>query len=244
MWWGRVQDLRAIEIEGTRALIRAARSAHVGRVILVSHLNASPASGIPTLRIKGMQEQLLRESGLAFTIIRSALVFGEADSFISHLAAILRANPFFFAQPGRGEYLLQPIYVGDLVEATARSLQRLDVVDETVTVGGPEYLSLTELLQTIMRVTGMQRPLLDAPPYLLRWLAQIGSRLLPRSLITEQWLDLVVTSRTTSIGNLPRSFGIQPKRLEDTLLGYLPQQKHFRFLLRRSFRRRPRRASC
>ncbi len=244
MWWGQAQDLHAIEIEGTRALIRAARLAHVGRVILVSHLDASPASGIPTLRIKGAQEQLLRESGLAFTIIRSALVFGEADSFISHLAALLRANPLFFAQPSRGEYLLQPIYVGDLVEAIARSLQRLDVVDETVTVGGPEYLTFTELLRTIMRVTGMQRPLLDAPPYLLSWLALVGSRLLPRSLITEQWLDLVATSRTTGIGNLPRSFGIHPQRLEETLLGYLPRQRHFRTLMQRIFRRRPQRASC
>lgn len=243
MWWGRVQDLQAIEIEGTRKLIQAAKQAHVGRIILISHLEATPASGIETLRIKGMQELLLRESGLAFTIIRSSLVFGEADSFINHLAAILSANPFFFIQPGRGEYLQQPIYVGDLVEALNRSLDSLELVDKTITVGGPEFLTFTELIQAIMRVTGMQRPLLDAPPYLLRWLTRVMSLLLPRSLITEQWLDLVFTSRTTSTGNLPRSFGIQPQRLEDTLLGYLPRQNHIGLLLRRSFRRQPRRVN-
>ena len=109
---------------------------------------------------------------------------------------------------------------------------------------GQEYLTFTELLRTIMRVTGMQRPLLDAPPYLLRWLAHVGSRLLPRSLITEQWLDLVATSRTTGIGNLPRSFGIHPQRLEENSAGIFAATKAFPHPNAAHLRRRPQRASC
>ena len=166
MWWGRERDLEAIEIEGTRALLRAARHARVGQIILLSHLDASTVSGISALRIKGRQEQLVRESGLAHTILRSALVFGEGDSFISHLAVLLRVNPFFFLQPGSGEYLQQPIFVGDLVEGLLRAIQKLDVIDETVTVGGPEYLTFADLVRTVMRVTGMQRSLISSPPIL------------------------------------------------------------------------------
>ena len=121
MWWGRVQDLRAIEIEGTRALIRAARSAHVR----TRHIGKPSGTrrlllGYRPCALKACKSNCCAKADWHSPSSAAQLVFGEADSFISHLAAILRANPFFFAQPGRGEYLLQPIYVGDLVEAIAR----------------------------------------------------------------------------------------------------------------------------
>ena len=242
-WWGSEDDLRALEIEDTGVLLEAARAARVGRIILISHLDASPASGIPVLRSKGEQEQRIRASGLAYTIIRSATVYGAADSFTCHIAALLRANPLFFALPGRGEALLQPIHVNDLVEALHRSLSRLPVVDETVEIGGPEYLSFAELVLAIMRATDMQRRLLHFPPYLLRWLIRAVRFLLPRSLLTEQWLDLFTVSRTTGISNLTRIFAIQPQPLEPSLRHSLSRQRHLRALLGRSIRRRPRRVS-
>ena len=239
-WWGRSEDLYSVEILDLQALLRAARSAGVGRIITLSHLGATLTSGIGTLRLKAEVEELLKTSGLAYTIIRSALVYGEDDSFICHLAALLRANPLFFLQPGQGGYLQQPLHVNDLVEALARSLRRIDIVDDIVNVGGPEYMTFSELLQTIMRVTKMPRSLISVPPYFLRLLAQLFSHILPRSLITDQWFDLVTVSRTTSIQNLRRTFDIQPKRLEDTLRLYLSDKNHLRCLFARSFRKRPR----
>src|SRR4051812_47718439 len=110
-WWGRPRDLERIELGGTRNLITAARGARVGRIITVSHLGAAPAAAYPLLRFKGMVEEAIRSSGLAYTILRSGLVFGEDDAFVNHLAMQLSANPMFFLMPGRGEVVLHPIYV-------------------------------------------------------------------------------------------------------------------------------------
>lgn len=241
MWWGGAADQRAIEIEGTKKLIRAARNAQVGRIILISHLNAATSSGIEALRIKSMQEDLLRNSGIAHTIIRSSLVFGEGDSFISHLAANLYLNPLFLLIPSRGEFLQQPLYVNDLVEAIVHSLASIDLLDTTVSVGGPELLSFQELLQTIARVLSIRRMMIPFPPFLLRGFNRIWGRLVPRSLITDQWFDLVFTSRTTDPIHFVRTFAIQPQRFEDTLQQYLPRQNHYGLWLRRVFRRTPRR---
>ncbi|MCY4008458.1 MAG: NAD-dependent epimerase/dehydratase family protein [Anaerolineaceae bacterium] len=241
MWWGGAADQSAVEIEGTKKLISAARNAQVGRIVLISHLNAATASGIETLRIKSMQEDLLRNSGIAHTIIRSSLVFGEGDSFISHLAANLYLNPLFLLTPSRGEFLQQPLYVNDLVEAILRSLNSIDLLDTTVSVGGPELLSFQELLQTIARVLSIKRTMLPIPPFLLRGMNRVWRRFVPRSLITDQWFDLVFTSRTTDPIHFARTFALQPQRLEDTLQQYLPRQNHFGFWLRRVFRRAPRR---
>ncbi len=239
-WWGHERDLERVELAGTRHLIATARSARVGRIIAISHLGASPASAYTLLRIKGMVEELIRTSGLAYTIIRSGIVFGEEDAFINHIAMMLRANPFLFLMPGQGEIVLHPIYIDDLIEALIRSLELIEVVDETLEIGGAEYTTLEDLLYTVMRVTGMQRMIIPTPPYLLRWLTAFYSRILPRSLMTSQWLDILVSNRTASPGNTYNYFGFHPRRFEDTLLTYLPGKHHLWPMLRYSLRRRPR----
>lgn len=238
-WWGRPRDLERVELVGTRNLVAAARAARVGRIITLSHLGAAPSSAYPLLQIKGMVEETIRDSGLAYTIIRSGVVFGEDDAFINHIAMSLRANPFFFLMPGRGEVVLHPIHIDDLVQALVRSLHTVEVVDTLVEIGGPEYVTLEDLIRTVMRVTRMPRLILPVPPYVLRWTTAIYSRLLPRSLMTPQWLDMLATNRTAQLGNMYHYFGIHPRRLEDTLLTYLRGRNFWTPLMRSSLRRRP-----
>ncbi len=236
-WWGRSKDLERVEVFGTRMLMNAARAARVGRVITLSHLGATPSSAYPLMRYKGMVEEIIRTSGLAYTIIRSGVVFGYEDAFINHIALQLKANPFFFLVPGQGEVTLHPIYIDDLVNVLLNTLENLNTVDAIIEVGGAEYISLQDLLYTVMRVTGTHRTLIGVPPYLLRWLTAFFSRVIPRSLITDQWMDLLATNHMAHIGNIYQYFGIKPHRLEDTLATYLPErQKQYsmwRYVLRR-----------
>ena len=242
MWWGRRRDLEQVELAGARALAAVARAARVGRIITLSQLGAAPSSAYTLHRVKGEVEYILRNSGVAFTIIRSGIVYSSEDAFINHIASMLRINPAFFLMPGSGETVLHPIYIDDLVEAIYRSLNLIRLVDTTVEIGGAEYMSLHDLMRTIMRVTGMRRILVSLPPYLLRWITHIYSRLLPRSLMTSQWLDILAANRTAPLGNTYDYFGFQPQRFEETLLTYLPQGRHFAVALRGTFRRRPRAA--
>lgn len=239
-WWGRRRDLERIELAGTRQLITAARAARVGRIITVSQLGASPSTAYTLLRVKGQVEEAIKTSGLAYTILRSGIVFGEEDAFINHITMQMTANPLFFLMPGRGEVVLHPIYVDDLVNAIVASLETLDTVDTVVEIGGAEYITLSDLLRTIMRVSGKRRLIISVPPYLLRWLTTVFDRVLPRSLITSQWLDILATNRTARLGTAFQYFGIHPRRLEDTLLKYLPKRRYAWSLLRYSLRRRPR----
>lgn len=239
-WWGRRSDLERVELAGARALATVARSARVGRIITLSHLGAAPSSGYTLHRVKGEVEDLLRKSGVAYTVIRSGIVFAPDDAFVNHIASMLRISPGVFFMPGHGEVVLHPMYIDDLVEAIYRSLDRVRLVDATVDIGGPEYLSLRDLILTVMRVTGMRRLIIGVPPYVLRWITAVYSRILPRSLMTAQWLDILAANRTAPLGSTYDHFGFQPRRFESTLLEYLPRRSHFLGLLRDSFRRRPR----
>lgn len=240
-WWGRKRDLEAVDLAGTRMIVAAARAARVGRIILLSHLGAAPSSAYPLLRIKGMVEEAVRTSGLAYTILRSGVVYGKRDSFINHIAMQLAVTPGIFLMPGRGEVALHPIHIDDLVLAFSRSLDRVQTVDEVIDFGGAEYITLEDLLLTVMRVTGIHRTIVSVPPYMVRWINGVYERLLPRTLITSQWLDILAANRTAPLGNTYQFFGFQPRRLEDTLLTYMRGERYFAAGLRYSFRRRPNR---
>jgi len=239
-WWGRPRELERVELVGTRNLINVARAARVGRIIVLSQLGSTPSSAFSLLKIKGRFEELIRNSGLAYTLIRPGIVYGEDDSFINHIAMMLSLNPVFFLMPGQGEVILHPIYIDDLVLAIVRSLDSVDTVDRTLEIGGAEYVTFEDLIMTVMRVTHMRRFILPVPPYMMRFVTSVYSRFFRRSLITSQWLDILAASRTARIGNMYDYFGVHPRRFEDTLLTYLPKKRFFFRALRYVFRRRPR----
>jgi len=236
-WWGKRRDLEQVDVQGTRQVIAAARSARIGRLIYLSQLGAEPSSGYLLLRIKGQVEALIRNSGLAYTILRCGMVFGPEDRFVNGIAMLLRTNPFVFFQPGKGDTLLHPLYVLDLVKALENSLEAIDLVDATIEIGGAEYVSFNELVRTVMRVSGARRTVIGIPPHTLRALTGIISRVVPRWPATAQWFDILASNRTAQLGNLFEYCGVRPVRFEDTLLTYMPQRRYlpelFQFMLRR-----------
>ena len=240
MWWGNERNLERIELAGTRNLITAARSARVGRLMYISHLGASASSAYTLHRIKGQVESVVQNSGLAYTIIRSGIVFGEDDAFFNHIAMMLQSNPVLHFMPGEGEIVLHPIYIDDLVKAMILALEDLNLVDRTIEIGGLEYITYEDLLLTIMRVTNSRRLIIPLPPYLMRTISGISNRIFPRTLMTPQWLDILAVSRTTHLGNIFQYFEFSPRRIEDTLLTYMPEQNYLRRLAAYPFRRRPR----
>ncbi|MBX3062143.1 MAG: NAD(P)H-binding protein [Anaerolineae bacterium] len=239
-WWGRRRDLDYVDLKGTGNIIAAARSARIGRLVVMSHLGAAPSSAFLLLRAKGQVEDQVRASGLAYTIFRSGVVFGPEDVFVNGLAMVLRANPAIFLQPGQGEGLLHPIYIKDLIEALVRSMETLNTVDQTLEIGGPEYMSFNEMVRTVMRVTQTPRSIVPVPPYMLRAYTSLLQRLFPAWPITSQWFDILASNRTAPMGNLYDLFGIRPVRFEDTITTYMRGRHYTRELMRNLLRRRHR----
>lgn len=237
-WWGRRRDLARIDLDGTRKVIEAARAARVGRLIVLSHLGAAASSAYPLMRVKGQVEEAVRNSGLAYTIVRSGVVFGPEDRFVNGIAAALRANPVFFLQPGQGEGLLHPLYIDDLSEALYRCLEALNTVDQVLEIGGPEYVTFNEMLRTVMRVSKAKRTIISIPPYVLRTLTFNMRRLFPRYPMTPQWFDYLAGNRTAPLGAIYDQLGIRPRRFEDTLLTYMPKRHYGREFAGALLRRR------
>jgi len=238
-WRGARGNLMNTDIQGTQTVIRAAVDAGVRRFFYVSHLGSDRASAFPLLKAKAIAEEYIRRSGLDYTILRSALVFGPNDHFTSGLARLMNGLPFYFLVPGDGLTLLQPLWIEDLVTCLVWALEDDQTRNQTFSIGGPEFLTFTQILTMIMERTRMSRKFLHVSPPYLRFLTVIFETFVPALPASVYWLDYLASNRTCSLDTIPRTFNLLPSRFSHRL-EYLQNQDWRGSFFRTSFRRRSR----
>src|SRR5688572_2486250 len=209
---GRRGNLLSTDIEGTRVLAQVANEAGIQRLIYLSHIGADRASAFPIQKAKGIAEEHIRRSGVPYTIIRSSIVFGPEDRFTNNLARLMRAIPVFFPIPNDGRTLLQPLWVEDLVTCLLWALQNPEMVNQTYEIGGGEYFTLRQVLETLMNATHTRRLLVPLPTPWMRGLFVMLDNFIPNFNISTYWLDYVAVNRTCPVDNMPRIFGLMPAR--------------------------------
>ena len=214
------EDLMSVDYRGTRELLNAARDIGGGRFIYLSSLGAERASAFPLLRSKGIIEQFVRNCGIPYTIIRGSAVFGPEDSFTNSIVVAMKLFPFVFPKPGSGKELLQPIWIGDFAECIRQAVVDTRFARETISIGGPEFMSVDQLLQGIMGIAECSRVLVPVPLPSMRFIVGLLKRFFPNSLIATNWLDLISRDNTCEINGVHRYFGLRPARFVDKA-GYL-----------------------
>jgi uncharacterized protein YbjT (DUF2867 family) len=141
---------------GTEHCVRAAETHDVERLVQLSALGADPAGATAYVRAKGRAEEAVRGSDLDWTIFRPSVVFGEGGAFVSftkRLKGMFAPGVPVYPLPGGGETRFQPIWVGDLVPMVAAALEG-GHDGETYELGGPETLTLREVVELVYESAG------------------------------------------------------------------------------------------
>ena len=155
------QTYHRVHVEGTRNVVEAAGEAGVKKVALMSFLRARPNCGSAYHESKWAAEELIRASGLDYTIIRASMVYGRGDHMLDHLSHALHTFPLF-AMVGFKEKGIRPLAIDDLVDVMRAALfGRLP--RQTVAVTGAEELYLSEAVRRVARVTGKKVRMVRAP---------------------------------------------------------------------------------
>ncbi len=139
-------------------------------------------------------------------------MFGPGDHFTTGLAKLLAASPFFFPLPGSSRSVIQPLWVEDLVTVLLWALEDEATINRTYEIGGSEYFTVRQVVETIMQVTRRPRRLFELHPVLLRALVVTLESFVPKYPVSSFWLDYIAVSRTCAVDNLTRSFGLMPAR--------------------------------
>jgi uncharacterized protein YbjT (DUF2867 family) len=220
---GRNANLMVTDVQGSLNVAKAAADAGVKRIFYVSHLDASRSAGFPVLKAKGIAEEHIRRSGVPYTIFQTSVVFGPEDHFTSVLARLLRRSPGLFPIPGRGDTIIQPLWIEDLVTCMLWSIEQPETANQTFEIGGSEYFSLRQVLEILLDVTHTRRILVSLSVPTLRALTITLEAWFKDFPISSFWLDYFAVNRTCPVDNLPRAFGLMPARF-NYRLEYLHRQ--------------------
>lgn len=165
------QTYERVHIEGTRNVVNAARRAGVKKVVLLSFLRARPNCGSAYHESKWAAEEIVRASGLDYTILKSGMIYGAGDHMLDHLSHALHTFPVF-ALVGFQEKPIRPVAVEDVTQVLCAALLDGRLSRQTVAVTGPEEMTLSEAVRRVARVVG-KRPLTFHLPisihYALAW---------------------------------------------------------------------------
>ena len=182
-------------LANSAALLEAARTAGVRRIIHVSVINATLDAETPYVRAKAALEALVRSSGLEWVIVRPTLLYGPGDILINNLAWALRRLPIY-GMPGGGRYTVQPVHVDDLaricVEATDGDAGR--VLD----AAGPEILHYREPVNLIREAVGSRSIVLPMPHEVVLAAARVLGLLVRDVVLTRDEIRELTASLLTS----------------------------------------------
>lgn len=146
-------DYNRIHVEGTRNVVQAAQSAGVKKIVLVSFFKARPNCGSPYHESKYAAEEIVRQSGLDYTIIKAGMIYGRGDHMLDHLSHIFHTLPMF-ALVGLAQKWAAPLAIEDMVRVIQAALCEGRLANQTVSIVGPERMSLDEVVLRVARVVG------------------------------------------------------------------------------------------
>jgi NADH dehydrogenase len=218
------QTFDSVQAQGAGAVANAAATAGA-RMIHVSAIGADENSPSHYARSKAAGEKAVLSATPSATIFRPSVVFGPEDDFTNRFAGLARMSP---ALPliGGGLTKLQPVYVGDVATAIAEAVDGKAKSGATYELGGPEVLTMREIMELILATTGRKRMLVSLP----FGLAKLQALLLqfapgPLKLTADQVellrSDNVVSEAAKAEGLTLEGLGISPDSMEAVMSQYL-----------------------
>ncbi len=209
------QNFAAAHIHGTEHLLAACERAGRPQYLHMSALGAKLGSLSKYAHSKAEAEQRVRQSQLAWTIMRPSVIYGTHDAFFNrfrNLFACLPIAPLIAA-----EAYFQPVWVEDVARAFVASIGNRDVQGEIYELGGPDTYTLRELIEHMFSALGWSRRILPLPPFAASIMAR-GMEMLPTPPLTRDQLMLLKQDNVVSGESFPVMFG-QTAALVDILPG-------------------------
>ncbi|MGH7450844.1 MAG: NAD(P)H-binding protein [bacterium] len=222
------QTYQRLHVDGTRGVISAAQKAAVSKLVLVSYLHARPRCQSPYHETKWAAEELVRASGLDYTILKVGLIYGFGDHLLTNLSQLLRRVPVF-ATVGLREQTVRPIAVEDLVTILRAALVEGRLSRQTVAVVGPEELAFSIVARRIAQAMHKRIVVLPFPVLVQRWLAWLSERVLPAPVVTVSQIRMLAEGISVPLADsqaLPDDLKPVTRFTEEQIRKGLPGQCH------------------
>jgi NADH dehydrogenase len=198
-------------------------------LVHVSAIGADPDGESAYGRTKGEGEEAARAAFPGATIVRPSILFGREDDFVNRFAGLARLAPVLPVISGGTKF--QPVYVADVGRAVAgAALDPRSHGGETYELGGPQVLTMREIMEWVCEETGYARPLVDVPDPVGKLLARLTGWLPGAPITWDQWLMLRRDNVVSPGAKGLEAFGLGKTPLAAVAEGWLASyRRHGRF---------------
>ncbi len=212
-------------VELTRNILHACEDRGVHRLLHMSALNADPNANSHYLRSKGEAEQLVMQAkDIDTTCFRPSVIFGAGDSFTNRFASILKVTPLFLPL-ACGYSRLAPVYVGDVAQAFADSLDLQASFGQHYDLCGPYHYSLQEIVEYVNQTLQLGRIVNPLGDTLSRLQANLLEYVPGKPFSKDNFRSLQTDSICPEANHdLQLHFGINPSSMESIVPAYLLHQ--------------------
>ena len=208
-----------LHVQATANILAAAQKGGVRRYLQMSALGTRPDAVSQYHKTKFRAEELVRASGLEWTIMRPSLIYGPKDTFINMLADQLRTVPVM-PVIGDGLYRLQPIHADDVARCFALALEQPETIGQSYELCGNDRLSYLELLDTVAAAMGKSAPFKPRAPLGLMKLIIPVMQNIPQFPITSDQLQMLIEENICD-GGWKQTFNFEPIDFKQGIAAYL-----------------------
>jgi NADH dehydrogenase len=205
--------------QGTEHVLREATNAGVQRFSYLSGAGADPASEKKWYRAKGFAEVAIRRSGISHFILRPSWAYGPEDKALNKFVAIAKLSPIV-PKPGVRPQRIQPVFVEDVAAAVARAFEVEAAWGETFEIGGPDVMTMDDVIRTLLEVMGKKRLVVPVPALLMK-VATAPLVLLPKPPLTPAAVDFATQDGVVDASSLGEVLDIHPIGLREGLERYI-----------------------
>lgn len=217
------QRYNSVHVFGAKNVAEAAAAQNIP-LTHMSALGADIQSASNYARTKAEGENVVRKSSPDAVIMRPSVIFGAEDKFFNRFASLARFTPFL-PLIGGGHTKMQAVYVGDVAEAIALSVDGKLKRGTVYELGGADIQSFKGWMGDMLKVIDRKRFFVSMP----WWIAKLNARilgLLPNPLVTADQVTLlksdnVVSDAALAEGRTLQAMGITPQGADAILPAYL-----------------------
>lgn len=223
------QTYTRVHVTGTANVITAAKDAGVQKIVMLSFLRARPDCGSGYHQSKWAAEELVRNSGLGYTVVKASMTFGSGDHMLDHLSHLLYTLPVFVTV-GLREKDVRPVAVRDVVQVLVVALLEGRLARKTVALMGPEALRLSAVARRVGVLIGKRPLIVPAPPAMNYAVARIAEWLMKvplASLAQVRMLEEGLTEPWGRVDTLPADLIPGTPLSDDVLRAGLPPAGRF-----------------
>ena len=217
---GKGFTFRSVHVEGTANVLAAAKKAGVRQFFLQSALGTREDARSAYHRTKWEAEELVRASGIPWTVLRPSLIYGAGDAFTMRLSEMIRRSPVL-PVIGSGRSKVQPIYIDDVASCIAKAVQGDGFMNRPYEIGGPEQLTYEQVTRAIADALGVRRPTVHMPMLFMRTMAKIAETVLPKPPVTTDQLIMLQEDNVCGMQDIREAFGIEPVGFREGLARFM-----------------------